>query len=162
MSSRTSSLRPIVVVALIQLLASNLNAQTKAAWSDSLKLRYMRIRARSEGACVLVSTSGSMDIEAHISPANVRRWIDTATAYAAAKPHRAKGQRLRYAWIPSTIGIDREITDRFDAFSFVIAGHGIPIFASEVPRIVKLLDSAAVNTLDRSGGKGACTLDPDR
>ena len=147
---------------LIQVLARDLNAQTKPTWSDSLKLRYMRIRAQSEGACVLVSTSGSMDIQAHTSPANVHRWIDTATAYAAAKPHRAKGQRIRYAWIPSAIGIDREITDRFDAYSFVIAGHGIPIFASEIPRIATLLDSAAANTLRQSGGKGECTFDPDR
>jgi hypothetical protein len=35
-----------------------------------------------------------MNIQTDISVANVRRWIDTATTYAAARPHRTKGQKL--------------------------------------------------------------------
>jgi hypothetical protein len=103
-----------------------------------------------------------MNIDTHISPSNLRRWIDTATAYAAARPHRAKGQRIRYAWIPITLGIEREITDRFDAFSFVISGHAIPILPREIPRIAALLDSAATKTLERSDRTAECKLDPDR
>jgi hypothetical protein len=98
----------------------------------------MRIRAHSTNACkVIVRTSGSMNIETDISPANVRRWIDTATAYAAATPHRTKGQRIRYAWIPIRLGISRTITDRFDAFEFATGGHGIPIVASEIQGIAR-------------------------
>jgi hypothetical protein len=92
-----------------------------------------------------------MNIQTDISPANVRRWIDTATAYAAATPHRTKGQRVVYAWIPIRLGISRTITDRFDAFEFAIGGHGIPIVAREIPRIAKLLQSAAAETLKDSG-----------
>ena len=74
-----------------------------------------------------------MNIDTDITPANVRRWIDTAATYSVAKPSRAKGQRIRYAFIPITLGIERTITDRFDAFEFVIGGHGIPILVGEIP-----------------------------
>jgi hypothetical protein len=151
-----------LVAILTPVVAPGLTAQTKSLRSDSLQLRYMRIRAHGTNACkVHVGTTGSMNIDTDISPANVRRWIDTAAAYAAATPHRAKGQRIRYAWIPITLGISRTITDRFDAFEFVISGHGIPIVAREIPRIAKLLDSAAAETLKQSGSTGKCPTAPD-
>jgi len=140
-----------LVAILSPIVAPGLPAQTRAFHSDSLQLRYMRIRAQGTNACkVIVRTSGSMDIQTDISPANVRRWMDTATAYAAATPHRTKGQRVVYAWIPIRLGISRTITDRFDAFEFAIGGHGIPILAREIPRIAKLLQSAAAETLKDS------------
>lgn len=91
-----------------------------------------------------------MNIDTDITPANVRRWIDTAATYSVAKPSRAKGQRIRYAFIPITLGIERTITDRFDAFEFVIGGHGIPILVGEIPRISRLLQAAATETLKQS------------
>ena len=124
-------------------------------------MRYMRIRAHGTDACnVRVSTSSSMNIDTDISPANVRRWIDTATTYAAARPRRTKGQEIRYAWIPITLGFERTITDHGDDLEFVISGHGIPVRRSEIPRIAKLLQSAATQTLQQS--KGACPTAPDR
>jgi len=101
-----------------------------------------------------------MNIATDITPANVRRWIDTAATYAAARPRRRRGQEIRYAWIPITLGIERTITDRADAFEFVIGGHGIPIRVSEIPRITKLLQSTATQTLKQS--KGECPTAPDR
>ena len=143
-------------------VAPSMSAQTTALHSDSLRLRYMRIRAQATTSCqVVVNTSGSMDIQAEISPANVYRWIDTAKAYADSKPQRAKGQRIRYAWIPLTLGISRTITDRFDAFEFAISGHGIPILRGEILKIATLLDSAAAETLRRSRVKGGCPTAPD-
>ena len=151
----------LFLAALLSAMAApGLPAQTRAFPPDSLQLRYMRIRAHGTDACkVRVSTSGSMNIDTDISPANVRRWIDTAATYAAARPRRVKGQRIRYAWIPITLGIERTITDRFDAFEFVIGGHGIPILVSEIPRITKLLQFAATETLEQS--KGPCPTTPD-
>lgn len=154
----------IYVIAMLSfVLTSRLSAQTRDLFRDSLRLRYMRIETRATNACkVIVRTSGSMNIQTEISPANVRRWIDTATAYAAAKPQRAKGQRIRYAWIPITLGIERIVTDRLDAFEFVNSGHGIPILAREIPRIAKLLNFAANETLARSGPNGTCPTTPDQ
>ena len=151
----------LLVAFLAPMAALRLTAQTRTFPVDSLHLRYMRIRANGTDACkVRVSTSGSMNIDTDISPANVRRWIDTAAAYAAARPQRAKGQRIRYAWIPITLGIERTITDRFDAFEFVIGGHAIPILSSEIPRITKLLHSAAAQTLKQSKGECPTAVDP--
>ena len=143
------------------ILTPGLGAQPMKSHLDSLQLRYMRIRAQSTDSCkVLVSTSGSMNIATYITPANAHRWIDTAAAYARAAPHREKGQRIRYAWIPITLGVSRTITDRFDAFEFVIGGHGIPITAREIPRIAKLLETAATQTLKQS--RTTCPTTPDR
>lgn len=104
-------------------LTRGLAAQTNALNGDSLRLRYMRIRAQPTDSCkVVVRTSTPMLIQTEITPANVHRWIDSATTYAAAKPYRARGKEIRYAWIPMTLGISRTITDRHDAFEFVIGG----------------------------------------
>lgn len=141
-------------------LAPALRAQTRAA--DSLRLRYMRIRAQATDSCeVLVETVSSMGIDTYITPANIRRWIDTATVIAAAKPHRAHGQEIEYAWVPITLRIRRTITDRHDSYSFDISGHGIPILASEIPRIAKLLAAAAAETLRQSHVVNGCPTTPD-
>lgn len=158
---RTHRWNLLFVALLIPIAAPSLDAQRRVLPADSLQLRHMRIRAYGTDACtVRVSTSGSMNIDTDISPANVRRWIDTAATYAAARPRRAKGQEIRYAWIPITLGIERTITDRLDAFEFVIGGREIPIRATEIPRITKLLRSAATQTLEQS--KGECPTAPDR
>jgi hypothetical protein len=138
-------------------------AQASALAVDSLHLRYMRIRAQATDTClVVVTTSGSMGIATDITPANIQRWIDTATAYVAARPRRAKGEEVRYVWFPITLGVRREITDRHDAVSLEISGHTIPMLASEVPRIAKLLDGAARETLRASHMKSGCPTAPDR
>ena len=132
------------------------DAQAQAS-ADSLRLRYTRIRAEPTKACtVVVLTSGSMNIEAIVTPADLRQWIDSATAIAAASPVRAKGQRVRLAWIPLTLGFMRTITDRFDAVALTNSAHELPILRSELPRIVSLFDSAAVRAERLSAASGAC------
>ncbi len=102
-----------------------------------------------------------MNIDTDVTPANVRRWIDTATAYAAANPRRVDGQSVRYAWITLRLGAIRSVTARGDSFFFVIGGHAIPISAREIPRIAKLLESAAAQTIKQSDVKGGCPTTPD-
>jgi hypothetical protein len=60
---------------------------------------------------------------------------------------------VRLAFIPLELGIQRTITDRFDAFELTNSGHAIPILESEVPRIATLLQSAGAEALRLSAGK---------
>jgi hypothetical protein len=153
----------VSVIALLSAIVSpRLTAQTRTADADSVQLRHLRIRAQGTNAChVHVSTSSSLNIDTDVSPANVRRWIDTATAYAAAKPHRVKGHSVRYAWITLRLGVVRTVTAHSDSYAFVIGGTAIPITAREIPRIAKLLESAAAETLKQSTVKGGCPTTPD-
>ena len=129
---------------IVLCLAFNAGASQAQGQADSLRLRYARIRAQPTAACsVVVRTSGSMNIEAQVSPTELRAWIDSARAIAAYRPTRAKGQRVRLAWIPVKLGFMRTITDRFDAVALTNSGHEIPILRSELPRIVRLFSSAA-------------------
>jgi hypothetical protein len=136
---------------------------SQAPRADSLKLRYARIRAEPTTNCsVVVRTSGSMNIQAFVSPSEIQRWIDSTRTIVGATPHRAKGQRLQLAWIPNKIGFMRTITDRFDAVAFTNSGHEIPVLHSEVSRIIRLLDSAAAKTIKLSSAVPDCrtTLHP--
>jgi hypothetical protein len=132
-----------------------LHAQTPSGNVGSLHLRYMQVQIEATDSCqVMVHTSGSMDIEASITASDARRWIDSATAISKASPTRVKGARAEYRFLTPTIGIKRIVTDRFDAFSFDIWDHEIPMTRSEVPRLARLLDSALTKTRERSGSRG--------
>jgi hypothetical protein len=110
----------------------------------------MRIRAEPTDSCfVMIRTAGSMGIDAPVPPLDLRAWIDTAKVLAAAR-RPANGQRAEYRFATNTLGLKRTITSRFDAFEFIITGHTIPILASEVPRIARLLDSAEARTIRTS------------
>ncbi len=143
-------LRPVLVAVLIAAFATAVHAQTATGRVDSLRLRYMRIRAEASDSCVvMIRTSGSMRIDSPASPADLRAWIDSANVLAAAR-RPANGQRAEYRFETTWIGLERTITSRFDAFEFIITGHTIPILASEVPRIARLLDSAGARTIRMS------------
>ena len=154
--TRATITQSILVGALLQLGATDLLSQGPAG-RDSLRLRYTRIYAEPTATCrVIVLTSGTMNIQATLSPAEIRQWIDTATHFIAATPVRAKGQRIRMAYIPLTIGFKRTITDRFDAVALTNSGHEIPVLRSEVPRLARLLSAAAVKAEELASASG-CT-----
>ena len=147
----TNALRVSVALALGSGIA------TAQPGVDSLRLRYARIRAEPSRDCrVTILTSGSMNIEAIVTPVELRAWIDSAKAISRASPKRAKGQRLQLAWIPLTLGFIRTITDRYDAIALTNSAHQIPITRSELPRIVRLFDSAAVRAERMSVPSGTC------
>lgn len=107
----------------------------------------MRMRAEATDSCIaMIYTSSRVNIEAPVPPVDLRAWIDTAKVFAAA-PRPAKGERAEYVFIPFLLGLRRMITLRRDVYEFVMTGTAIPILASEVPRIARLLDSAEARTV---------------
>ena len=141
----------LIVAALLASTSRRLPAQTHSVDAGSLRLRYMRVQVDATDSCqVFVHTSGSMGIEASVTATDARLWIDSATAMAKTSPARAKGARAEYRFLTPAIGIKRVVTDRFDAFSFIIWGHEIPMMRPEIPRLARLLDSALTRTRELS------------
>jgi hypothetical protein len=139
-------------------------AQARDKRVDSLQLSGLRLRAEATDSCVGVILAsgkapnseypaGTTNVQVSTTPHAIRSWIDSATAYRSRTPARARAERVRYAWIPFTIGIERIITDRTDAYSFIVTGYSFTISAREVPMIAGFLDSAATRTIRLSSGR---------
>ena len=146
------------LTAALALLAAPLSAQTRTLAVGSVSLRAAKITASATNLCSVffevsgLRTTGSGDIV----PANVRQWMDTTAYIARAAPPREKGEQLDYRWSIGRLGVSRSVNDRMDSLSLLFGGTAIPATADELPKLFRLVESAATRTLQMSSGDPSC------